>query len=107
MVSNKKRLSIALYPSGVWSIMRNGGLQVPLGIPSRTKREKEICLTGAPVSCKNQVIRGWVYEEVDIANVRSTTNLLARNTIARIEDDKRLLEIFRSTPVVQNDPNWR
>jgi hypothetical protein len=48
-----------------------------------------------------------VYEEVPLANVRSTTNLLARILIAKIEDEQRLVNILRSTPVVQDDPNWR
>jgi hypothetical protein len=56
---------------------------------------------------KNHPMRGWIYEEIDLPNVRSTNNLLARIIIAKVEDEKRLVEIIRSTPVVQNDPNWR
>lgn len=39
--------------------------------------------------------------------MKGTTNLLARITIAKVEDEKRLIDIFRNTPVVQGDPNWR
>lgn len=38
---------------------------------------------------------------------RSTTNLLARILIAKIEDQERLATILRNQPIVQNDPNWR
>ncbi|KAH7196259.1 hypothetical protein BKA60DRAFT_601355 [Fusarium oxysporum] len=56
---------------------------------------------------KNHPIRSWIYEEIPLSNVRSTNNLLARIIIAKIEDEDRLVEIIRNTPVVQNDPNWR
>lgn len=56
---------------------------------------------------KNHPIQGWVYEEVSLDNVQSTTNLLARVVIAKVEDEKRLVEILRKTPVVHNDPTWR
>lgn len=39
--------------------------------------------------------------------MQSTNNLLARILIAKIQDEAQLAEIFRTTPVVQNDPNWR
>lgn len=39
--------------------------------------------------------------------MKTTVNLLARIIIAKVEDEKRLVEIFRGTPVVQNDPSWR
>lgn len=56
---------------------------------------------------KNHPIHKWTYEEAPLANVKSTNNLLARIVIAKVEDQKRLVEILRSTPIVQNDPNWR
>ncbi|KLO82294.1 Uncharacterized protein LW93_9485 [Fusarium fujikuroi] len=52
-------------------------------------------------------MRGWIYEEIDLPNVRNTNSLLARIIIAKVEDEKRLVEIIRSAPVIQNDPNWR
>ena len=33
--------------------------------------------------------------------------LLARLVIAKITDEDGLISIFRSTPAVQNDPEWR
>lgn len=56
---------------------------------------------------RNNPIHGWKYEEVPLENVQSTNNLLARILIAKIEDEERLVNIFRSIPVTQNDPNWR
>jgi hypothetical protein len=56
---------------------------------------------------KNHPIRSWIFEEIPLSNVRSTNNLLARIVIAKIEDEDRLVELIRNTPVVQNDPNWR
>ncbi|KAK4109456.1 hypothetical protein N656DRAFT_791870 [Canariomyces notabilis] len=56
---------------------------------------------------KNHPTQGWMYEEIDLDDVQSTARLLARIVVAKIKDEKRLIEIFRTTPVVQNDPNWR
>ena len=39
--------------------------------------------------------------------MKSTSNLLARLLVAKIEDEKRLLKILRKTAVVQDDPNFR
>lgn len=56
---------------------------------------------------KNRPTTGWEYEEVALPNVRNTNSLLARILIAKIEDEGRLIEILRTTGVVQNDPEWR
>jgi hypothetical protein len=56
---------------------------------------------------KNRPIEGWRYEEVSLTDVRTTSSLLARILIAKVEDEERLVKIFRSIPIVQNDPNWR
>lgn len=64
-------------------------------------------MPGVRYHVKNLPFTGWVYEEVPLANVRSTVNLLVRVLIAKVEDEKRLVEIFRNIPVVQNDPEWR
>lgn len=55
---------------------------------------------------KNSLI-GWEYEESSLNNVRTNNNLLARIIIAKIEDEQRLVDLFRQRPVVQGDPNWR
>ena len=41
-----------------------------------------------------------------LANVRSINNLLAR-IVAKIQDETRLVEIIRNTPIIHNNPNWR
>ena len=56
---------------------------------------------------KNHPLNGWVYEEVELQNVTSTNNLLARLVIAKIEDEKRLLKILKRTAIKHGDPNFR
>ncbi len=56
---------------------------------------------------KNHPVQGWMYKEVPIRNVQTTTTLLARIVITKIEDEQRLVNIFRNTRVIQNDPKWR
>ena len=59
---------------------------------------------------KNIVAGGevvWIYEELDLRNVRMTNTLLARFVVAKIEDEERLVNILRSIPVIQKDPGWR
>ncbi|KAL6866048.1 hypothetical protein ACO1O0_002148 [Amphichorda felina] len=73
----------------------------------RPKIETQPEVPGIRYHVKNTSIVGWVYEEKPLRNVKNTINLLARITIAKVEDDKRLAEIIRGTPVVQNDPDWR
>ncbi|RDL30770.1 Uncharacterized protein BP5553_10115 [Venustampulla echinocandica] len=71
------------------------------------KIETQLEVPGMRYHVKNAPLRGWVYEENPLRNVKSTVSLLARITISKVEDEKRLVEIFRATPIVQNDPNWR
>ncbi|KAJ9413274.1 hypothetical protein FOXG_21994 [Fusarium oxysporum f. sp. lycopersici 4287] len=71
------------------------------------KNEKGAKVSGIRHHVKNHPIRSWIYEEIPLSNVRSTNNLLARIVIAKIEDEGRLVDIIRNTPVAQNDPNWR
>jgi len=71
------------------------------------KVEKKAIVPGTRYHVKNRPMEGWCYEEVSLVNVQSTNSLLARITIAKVEDEAQLVKILRSTPVVQNDPNWR
>lgn len=71
------------------------------------KNETQPEVPGMRYHVKNPPFQGWVYEEVPLRNVKSTTSLLARITIAKVEDEGRLIDIIRTTPVVQDDPNWR
>lgn len=56
---------------------------------------------------KNRPVEGCVYEEASLTDVRNTNSLLARILIAKVVDEERLIKIFRSIPIVQDDPNWR
>ncbi|KAK7972687.1 hypothetical protein PG988_006821 [Apiospora saccharicola] len=103
MGSNKKRLYIALYPSGV---VNNEERRYHWGFLIGPKVEKAEKIPGTRCHVKNGP-KGWVYEEVGLQNVRSTASLLVPIVIAKITDERRLLQILRQTPVVQNNPNWR
>lgn len=50
---------------------------------------------------------GWTYEAVPLQDVRTTNGLLVRILIAKIIDEKQLVETLQQVPVVQGDPNWR
>ncbi|GKU14079.1 hypothetical protein FLAG1_10208 [Fusarium langsethiae] len=104
MGGNKNRLYIALYPSGV---VNNEERRYHWGFLIGPKSEKGAEIPGMRYHVKNHPIHSWIYEEIPLSNVRSTNNLLARVVIAKIEDEGRLVELIRNTPVVQNDPNWR
>jgi hypothetical protein len=70
--------------------------------------EKDEKVPGTRYHVKNKPITGWMYyEEVPLPNTRNTTSLPARIVIAKIEDEERLVNIFRTIPIIQNDPNWR
>lgn len=71
------------------------------------KIETEPQVPGKQYHVKNTLLHGWAFEEMELENVKNAVNLLARIMIAKVEDEERLAEIFRQTPVVQNDPNWR
>ena len=63
-------------------------------------------IPGARYHVKNSPF-GWTYEEIPLENVRTTNTLLVRIVIAKIEDEHRLIALFRRLPVVQDDSNWR
>ncbi|KAL6154774.1 hypothetical protein ACJBU6_06395 [Exserohilum turcicum] len=104
MTANKKRLYIALYPSGVvgneerryhWAFL----------IGPKVEKGKEV--PGARYHVKNSPVGGCVYEEKDVLDVRLTNTLLGRILIAKVENEQRLVNILRNLPVVNGDPNWR
>ncbi|KAF2107556.1 hypothetical protein BDV96DRAFT_506016 [Lophiotrema nucula] len=103
MPSNKNRLYIALYPSGV---ANNEERKYHWGFLIGPKIESREEVPGARLHVKNSPL-GWTFEEIPLQNVRNTTSLLARILIAKIEDEQRLINILRSLPVIQSDPNWR
>ncbi|KAL2022381.1 hypothetical protein VTK56DRAFT_5448 [Thermocarpiscus australiensis] len=104
MVSNKKRLYVALYPSGVTG---NEERRYHWGFLVGPKIEDKPQVPGKRYHVKNSPTGVWVYEELDLPDVRLTTNLLARILIAKLTDEERLVQILRTTPVVQNDPSFR
>ncbi|KAL2074290.1 hypothetical protein VTL71DRAFT_8068 [Oculimacula yallundae] len=55
---------------------------------------------------KNSPFNGWVYDEQNFTDVRSTNTLLARIVIAKVENEKRLIDLLRNLPVINNDPDW-
>ena len=63
-------------------------------------------IPGARYHVKNSPL-GWTYEEIILENVRTTNTLLVRIVIAKIEDEHRLIALFRGLPVVQGDSSWR
>ena len=71
------------------------------------KVEQGEVIPGMRYHVKNHPLMGWSYEEKPLPNVQCTINLLARIVIAKIENERRLVEILRGIPVVQGDPNWR
>lgn len=97
---------MSLYSVGTWR-----SLTVPCryhwGFLIGPKIENETAVPGMRYHVKNPIGGGWIYEELKLRNVRNTTTLLARIVIGKVTDEDRLVQIIRSTLVVQNDPNWR
>ncbi|EFY90662.1 hypothetical protein MAC_03242 [Metarhizium acridum CQMa 102] len=71
------------------------------------KVEDQDSVQGMRYHVKNPISQGWVYEEAELRDVRSTNNLLVRILVAKVLDEARLANIFRAVPIVQNDTNWR
>ncbi|KAJ2991012.1 hypothetical protein NUW58_g2681 [Xylaria curta] len=103
MPSNKPRLYVALYPSGV---VNNEERKYHWGFLIGPKAESKDVVPGARYHVKNSPL-GWEYEEILLENVRTTHALLARILIAKIEDEQRLIALLRRLPVIQGDSNWR
>lgn len=70
------------------------------------KKETSQVVPGMRYHAKNTPA-GWRYEELEVNNVRTTVNLLARIVIAKVEDPERLATILRNLPVIQNNRAWR
>ncbi|KAF2273473.1 uncharacterized protein EI97DRAFT_159017 [Westerdykella ornata] len=103
-MGNKKRLYIAVYPSGV---VGNEERRYHWAFLIGPKAEKGQSARGKRFHVKNEPLTGWTYEEKDVADVKQTTTLLGRVLIAKIEDEQRLVDLLRNQPVVNGDPNWR
>ncbi|KAH9830695.1 hypothetical protein Tdes44962_MAKER09006 [Teratosphaeria destructans] len=101
MPSGKPRLYVALCPSGTTN---NVARKYHWGFLVGPKAERKEEVPGTSYHVKNSTCAGL---GVPVPNVRGTSNLLARVLIAKITDPKRLVEILRSQPLVQNGPDWR
>ncbi|RVX71708.1 hypothetical protein B0A52_03892 [Exophiala mesophila] len=120
VLKNKKRLYVALYPSGVvdnesrkygYSLLIAHVLKIGpryhWGYLVGPKVEDKELVPEMRYHVKSSPADGWIYEEVALTNVKSTNNLLVRILIAKIEDEARLVDILRNTPLVQDGPDWR
>ncbi|KAI1118227.1 hypothetical protein F5Y14DRAFT_438655 [Nemania sp. NC0429] len=104
MPSNKPRLYIAIYVSGVEN---NEERKYHWGFLIGPKVEEgEDVVPGARYHVKNS-LQEWTFEEAALVNIRNTKGLLARIVIAKIEDEQRLVALLRRVPVIQDNPNWR
>ncbi|KAG5937447.1 hypothetical protein E4U53_008192 [Claviceps sorghi] len=99
----KKRLYVALYPSGV---SNNSERKFHWAFLVGPKAEAKKHASGLRCHVKNPGITGWFYDETKLQNVGCTVNLLVRILVAKIEDEKGLLKILRDTPVIQDDPSF-
>jgi len=111
MPVDKDRLYIALYPSGV---VNNEERKYHWAFLIGPKVENAAQVPGRRCHVKNRLNPNpdgpgslWQYEETELQNVQNTNTLLIRVMIGKVENLERLLGIFRSIPVVQNDPGWR
>ncbi|KAG6002308.1 hypothetical protein E4U21_003260 [Claviceps maximensis] len=103
MGRNKKRLYVALYPSGVkGDSVRKFHWAFIIGPKAEAGKEA----AGLRCHVKNPTVASWFYDETNLKDVKCTVNLLARILIAKIEDEAGLLRILRETPVVQNDRSF-
>lgn len=73
-------------------------------IGSKIENKPEV--PGMRYHIKNHPVKGWVYEEASLKNVKNFEQLLARVVVAKVEDENNLVQILRTTTVVQDDPNW-
>ncbi|KAK2606720.1 hypothetical protein N8I77_005451 [Diaporthe amygdali] len=98
MARNKKRLYVAVYPSGQGTGSYHWALLVG--------PKKEVGpVAGQQYHVKNQPVGPpWKYDAGDVQDVRVTAQLLARVAIAKIVDEERLINILERVPV--NPPNW-
>ncbi|KAG5979464.1 hypothetical protein E4U55_005137 [Claviceps digitariae] len=103
MGSNKKRLYVALYPSGVAnSTARKFHWAFIIGPKAEAGKEAP----GLRCHVINPAVVGWRYDEGELKDVKCTIKLLVRILIAKIEDEQSLLKILRETPIIQDDPNF-
>ncbi|KAI1136852.1 hypothetical protein F5Y05DRAFT_414574 [Hypoxylon sp. FL0543] len=101
---NKKRLYLALYPTRATAGREE--LKYHLAFLIGPKRENHQEVPGMRYHVKNHLSGTWEYVEDEKPDVQSSIRLLVRVVIAKITNERQLIEIFRSTPVIQNDPSF-
>ncbi|KAF1838176.1 hypothetical protein BDW02DRAFT_605482 [Decorospora gaudefroyi] len=104
MSANKKRLYIALYPSGV---VGNEERRFHWAFLIGPKADKDVETPGVRYHVKNSPISGWVYEAKHVSDILATNTLLARIVIAKVQDEQRLVHLLQCLPIVNDDSNWR
>ncbi|KAI3397255.1 hypothetical protein diail_11054 [Diaporthe ilicicola] len=100
MARNKKRLYIAVYPSGKGKNRYHWALLVGPKVENGAVR-------GQRHHVRDQMVGGWSYASNQVRDVRATVQLLARVAVAKIEDEARLVEIIQSVPVDPDDWHGR
>ncbi|OTA87756.1 hypothetical protein M434DRAFT_35194 [Hypoxylon sp. CO27-5] len=107
MVSNKKRLYLALYPSEDGAERED--LKYHLAFLVGPKMENQPQVLGMRYHIRILPSGLWDLVEEGLPDVRSTVPLLVRVLIAKITNEQQLVEILRDTPILQNDPafNYR
>ncbi|KAI7777107.1 hypothetical protein LA080_004009 [Diaporthe eres] len=98
MTRNKKRLYVAVYPSGQGTGTYHWALLIG-------PKKESGPVAGDRYHVKNYpVAPRWRYQPHPLQDVRVTAQLLARVTIAKIVDEERLISILESVPV--DPPDW-
>ncbi|KAI2621833.1 hypothetical protein GGR54DRAFT_639165 [Hypoxylon sp. NC1633] len=101
MATNKKRLYLAVYPSSGTSC--SSEVRYHLAFLIGPKAGGTSAVAGTRYHVKIRPGQGWKFIEDTLSDVQSSVRLLARIVIAKITDRSRLVDIFRSTVIVQND----
>ncbi|KAL8297125.1 hypothetical protein RB597_006283 [Gaeumannomyces tritici] len=92
--SNKKRLYIALYPTGAKQAPGERKYHWALLVGPKKEEGEEV--PGMRYHAKNTQGNAWQYEETGVRDVKSTNLLLVRVLIAKVVDEERLAQVMRS-----------
>ncbi|KAI2609476.1 uncharacterized protein GGS25DRAFT_217825 [Hypoxylon fragiforme] len=93
MVANKKRLYLAIYPSGRENEKYAFALLVG---PKEEGNEKA---PGTRYFIQHHHTEGWRYKTIPDDDIRVGVTLLARIVIAKVTDEVNLIDIFKITAI--------
>ncbi|KAL1850416.1 hypothetical protein Daus18300_012950 [Diaporthe australafricana] len=96
---NKKRLFVAVYPSGQGTGTYHWALLVGPKVEGDAAAGQRYHVKNQPVGPR------WKYDPGDLQDVRVTAQLLARVTVAKIVNEKRLIKTLAKVPV--DPPDWK